>query len=242
MKIAILSDIHANYAALQAVLTDIDADCVDEIISLGDNIGYGPQPAEVIKTLREREIPSVLGNHEHAINRQHYFWRVNPSVQQSLEITTKLLSKKDLAYCAALPNFILHCGCRFVHGCPPESVITYLWNPSRVRMQRLFYSFPEQICFFGHTHILSCYIKKEEEYIKPEVSLGPLELHPGCRYMINPGSVGQPRDDIDRRAKYGVLDTEQQTFTYKAVAYDVAATIQLLEERGFPITNALRLQ
>ncbi len=241
MKIAIISDIHGNFQALQAVLADIDNLHIDEVISLGDNVGYGPQPQEVINTLKVRNIASVLGNHEHALNNASYFQRLNFPTQFSLDINRSLMEPESFIYCKSLPTYILRYGARFVHGCPPESVTTYLWDPSEIRMDRIFISMPEIICFFGHTHILSCYIGEKSHCQKMEVDIGSIELQPDCRYIINPGSVGQPRDSINFKAKYGIWDQENKTFEFRAVAYDVQTTKKLLREKKFPESNALRL-
>lgn len=241
MKIAIISDIHSNFEALQAVLADIDNQHIDEVISLGDNIGYGPQPEEVINTLKVRGIASVIGNHEHALNNTSYFQRLNPPTQFSLEKNRSLMGPESLVYCKNLPTYILRYGARFVHGCPPESITTYLWDPSEIRMARLFISMSETMCFFGHTHILSCYIRESSHFHKIETNIGAIELRPDCRYIINPGSVGQPRDLINFKAKYGIWDQKNGTFEFRAVAYNIQATKKLLREKKFPESNALRL-
>jgi predicted phosphodiesterase len=241
MRLAIISDIHSNFQALQAVLEDIQTMNIDQIISLGDNIGYGPQPEEVVTTLRAHKIPSVLGNHEHALNNRSYFQRLNFTTQHSLQINRDHMETESLAFCKTLPTFILDFKARFVHGCPPESVTTYLWDPSDTRMSRLFLSMPESICFFGHTHILSCYTAKGNHYYKKEAGLETIQLEPGVRYIINAGSVGQPRDRINKKAKYGILDQEAHIFEYRAVDYDVETTKALLKKMKFPESNALRL-
>jgi predicted phosphodiesterase len=241
MRLAIISDTHSNFQALQAVLADIDGQNIEGIISLGDNVGYGPQPEEVISTLKDRHIPSVLGNHEHALNNESYYQRLNPPAQFSLDINRRLMKAGSLAFCKTLPTFILRYGARFVHGSPPESVTSYLWDPSEVRMARLFISMPETMCFFGHTHIMSCYVADGSYFQKLEVEIGTINLRHGCRYIINPGSVGQPRDLITFKAKYGIWDQDAKSFEFRQTAYDVATTKKLLREYNFPESNALRL-
>lgn len=241
MRLAIISDIHSNFRALQAVLADIDDSGIDKIVSLGDNIGYGPEPEEVISTLMEREIISVLGNHELALNTAAYAGRLNPPTQHSLEITRSLMGPAALSFCGSLPTTLSLFDIRFVHGCPPESVTAYLWDPTITRLERLFTSFPETFCFFGHTHDLARYVACANHYSKDKVKIGETELAECSRFIINPGSVGQPRDGISNKAKYGILDTKKNTFEHRAVPYDVATTVALLRERKFPESNALRL-
>lgn len=241
MRIAILSDIHGNFQALQAVLADLQTVEVDRIVTLGDNIGYGPEPEEVVQTLIDRQILSVIGNHELALRSQSYFQRLNPTPRISLEITRTLLSEENLLYCMSLPVYLVEQNARFVHGCPPESITTYLLTPSSDRLARIFMSLPQTIGFFGHTHDLACYVNHGQVYWEKEVSIMNLELKPDRRYLINPGSVGQPRDGINNYAKYGVWDLDKKSFTWCAVPYNVQKTVQLLNERKFPQTNADRL-
>lgn len=241
MRIAVLSDIHGNFQALLAVLADLAGNEVDRIVTLGDNVGYGPEPEEVIKTLTEQKILSVVGNHELALRSRSYFQRLNSTPRISLEITCKLMSRESFAYCLSLPVYLVLHGARFVHGCPPESVTTYLWNPSEARLARIFAGFTECLGFFGHTHAVACYTAHEQGYREEETALKRLGLNPEHRYLINPGSVGQPRDGISNHAKYGIWDLQEQSFTWRAVPYDVQKSVRLLKERKFPRTNADRL-
>lgn len=241
MRLAILADIHGNFQALQAVLADMDGIGVDAVVSLGDNIGYGPEPEEVVRVLMGRGVPSVVGNHELALNSESCFRRLNTAPRTSLEISRQLMSPESLAYCKSLPVSLVQYGARFVHGCPPESATTYLWNPSDTRLTRIFTAFAEAICFFGHTHDLACYAARGQRCQVEEAALKTRVLAPDCRYVINPGSVGQPRDDFNNQAKYGIWDREEQTFTQRAVPYDVHKTVKLLRERNFPRSNADRL-
>ena len=241
MRLAILADIHGNFQALRAVLADMDGIGVDAVVSLGDNIGYGPEPEEVVRTLMARGVPSVVGNHELALNSESYFRRLNPVPRTSLEISRQLMSRESLAYCKSLPAFLVLHGARFVHGCPPESVTTYLRHPSDTRLARIFTVFAEPFCFFGHTHDPAIYAAHGQGYQVEEAALKTRVLAPECRYVINPGSVGQPRDDFNNQAKYGIWDREEHTFTQRAVPYDVHTTVRLLQERNFPRSNADRL-
>lgn len=241
MRLAVIADIHGNYQALQAVLADMDGIGVDAVVSLGDNIGYGPEPEEVVRALMERDVPSVIGNHELALHSRSSFLRLNPVPRISLEITRQLMSAETLAYCLSLPVYLVRHGARFVHGCPPESVTTYLWNPSDTRLARIFASFAEPFCFFGHTHDLACYVAHGQHCQMEEAALKTRVLAPDCRYVINPGSAGQPRDDFNNQAKYGIWDQDGHTFAQRAVPYDVEKTVSLLKERNFPRSNADRL-
>jgi predicted phosphodiesterase len=241
MRLAILADIHGNYQALQAVLADIALMGADRIFSLGDNIGYGPQPEEVVQTLRDHQVVSVMGNHELGLLSRSYCNRLNATARESLAITRSLLSPVSLVWLKALPAFHLCCDARFVHGCPPQSVTVYLHAPTETRLRRLFASYPERICFAGHTHDLGFYQQDDTTITSSEWQVERRRLDPGTRYLFLPGSVGQPRDALSRYAKYMFWDQEAATLEVRALAYDVQTTVRLLGERGFPVTNAKRL-
>jgi predicted phosphodiesterase len=126
MRIAIISDIHGNLDAFNQVLADIDRSDVDEIICLGDNIGYGPEPDQVIKTIEARQISSVIGNHELAVIQPKFLKWFNPIARKSLEKSLPLLSDQSLSYISKQKSYFVTHGCRFVHGFPPDSALIYM--------------------------------------------------------------------------------------------------------------------
>ena len=241
MTIAILSDIHANFQALEAALADIDSCSVEEIISLGDNIGYGPEPEVVIKTLQERNILSIMGNHELGLAKPSYFAGLNPDAKKSLEIQLTMMGPDSIDYCIELPQIMIRHGARFIHGCPPRSLTSYLYYPSMKTMERIFAGYPERFCFFGHLHSFERYILATQGCSYEQPVLGVYRFDNKSRYLLNPGSVGQPRDGINRKAKYGIWDVEAGTFELRAVEYDSATTKRLLREHNFPKMNSRRL-
>ncbi|HHO46857.1 MAG TPA: metallophosphoesterase [Desulfobacteraceae bacterium] len=241
VRIAVISDIHANLAALEAVLEDIDAENIGSIISLGDNIGYGPDPEEVMLRLRERGVTSIQGNHEFALLNRTYFNRMNPDPRKSLELTLPLLSPESLDLIVNLQPVMIRNGARFVHGCPPASPTSYLFYPSVIALEKIFGAFPERLCFYGHTHTLNFFVAGLPPEQGLEVDPGLHRLEPDKRYIINPGSVGQPRDGINNHAKYLIWDGGRDTVTFKAVRYEVMRTVNKLRRLGFPDFNAQRL-
>ena len=242
MRVAVIADIHGNYRALESVFADIDKLGIDEIISLGDNIGYGPEPEEVVLALLRRNVTSVMGNHELGLISVGYFNRLNPGAKESLEITKNLLSEKSLCWLGNLPAVYLCHGARFVHGCPPQSMTAYLFSPSANRLQRIFSTYPETYCFAGHTHNLSWFALKDNMVTCSKLKTGSFALSRDCRHLILPGSIGQPRDQLNSKAKYCVWDTGALSIEIRAVNYDVDTTIRLLKERHFPVANAIRLK
>lgn len=241
MRLAIIADIHGNYRALDAVLADIAGNGADRIVSLGDNIGYGPEPEEVVKTLQAYRVLSVMGNHELALISRSYFNRLHANARESLVLTRSLLSPDSLTWLADLPPVCCCFGARFVHGSPPQSMTVYLHNPTDTRLYRLFATFKERFCFAGHTHALGWYEFEGASLYRHEPGLERRILEPNRRYLILPGSVGQPRDTLGWQAKYLLWDQEAATMEIRAVAYDVQTTVHLIKERGFPAVNAKRL-
>ena len=243
MRLAILSDIHGNYRALQAVLEDIALQAIDKIITLGDNIGYGPEPESVILRLKADNIDSLMGNHELALVSTSYFSRLNFIAQESLAITRSLLSPPSLQWLANLQPVILRNQARFCHGCPPASITKYLYAPSKIRLTRIFSDYHEQVCFSGHTHMLQRFILHQNQEITTQnLQVGVFRLLDDKRYLIIVGSVGQPRDSINNKAKYAIWDTVNTSCEIRQVEYDVETTIELLKKQNFPIHNAQRLK
>lgn len=242
MRVAVIADIHGNYRALEAVFADIDKLGIDEIISLGDNIGYGPEPEQVVQALLQRNVFSVMGNHELGLISVGYFNRLNPGAQESLQITKRMLSGDSLCWLGNLPTVYLRHGARFVHGCPPQSMTAYLFAPSANRLHRIFSTYPETYCFAGHTHSLSWFTLSDNMVMCNTLKIGVASLSRNARHLLLPGSVGQPRDQLNAKAKYCVWDTGALNIEIRAVDYDVDTTVRLLKEGHFPISNAIRLK
>ncbi|BDD86682.1 metallophosphoesterase family protein [Desulfofustis limnaeus] len=242
MRIAVIADIHGNSQALDAVLVDLDEQSIDATVSLGDNVGYGPEPERVVRTLIARNIISVCGNHELALTHDGYFRLLNPTCRHSLALTKELLSAASREWLAELPPVLVRDTIRFLHGCPPASPTEYLFEPSPPRLRRIFASYPEPLCFAGHTHLLNHFaLSPAGDLSTTPLAIGCTSLNAGCRHLLVCGSVGQPRDDQDNRAKYGIWDDERSCLEVRAVAYDVETTVRLLHLKGFPEINARRL-
>lgn len=241
MRMAVISDIHANLEAFRAVLADLREQAPDLVYCLGDNLGYGPEPEAVVELLRAQGIPSVMGNHELGLVEPDGLARFNPSARRSLEITRELISQATLDYCRGLPRFLSAHGRRFVHGLPPDSPIRYLFEVRGRELAAIMRQLPEPVCFVGHTHELGLVVLGADgQAHAQDLPIGRTMLPPGRRVLVNAGSVGQPRDG-DNRAKYLVHDDEEGSIEVRAVAYDIAKTVRGIMERGFPEFNAARL-
>ncbi|MFZ7126431.1 MAG: metallophosphoesterase family protein [Desulfobacterales bacterium] len=241
MKIALLSDIHGNHDALEAVLEDIAQAGAGEIFSLGDNIGYGGEPVRVMETLLARGISSVLGNHELAIRQPEHLGWFNPQARRSLERTRELLTAEALHVITALPEWRTVRGMRLVHGFPPDSALIYQFQVTESERDRIMDSMDEAICFIGHTHFPDLLTWDGHHSRRIDFQKGVVELKPGDRYIVNVGSVGQPRDGSNN-AKYVVYDPDAATVELRHVPYDVESAVEKILEAGFPAQNAWRLR
>ncbi|QTA86129.1 metallophosphoesterase family protein [Desulfonema magnum] len=248
MKIAVISDIHGNLDAFREVLADIDRSNVDAIISLGDNIGYGPEPEGVVRLIRKRKIPSVMGNHELVVaDRRHLEW-FNPIARKSLQKTISMLSNDSINFICGMKPYILCKKYRFVHGFPPDSPTTYLFHVSEEKLQEVFEQMKEEICFIGHTHELEIIGFDRRAISHPdEKAITRTPMHKGItflydekKYIINVGSVGQPRDG-DNNSKYVIWDTLNYHIEVKYIPYDIATVVNKIFKAGLPKAHANRL-
>lgn len=240
MRVAILSDIHGNLEAFQEVLLDLDRQRVDGAVSLGDNVGYGPEPEEVVRLLQARRIPSVMGNHEWGLTDQVNREWFNPMARIALERTEELLSEESLAYCRSLPFYWMEGGCRFVHGCPPDDVVTYLIHLSAQEQENLLLDMRERICFVGHTHDLRLLEIDHDALSTRKLGPGIHEMNGDGPWLINAGSVGQPRDG-DNRAKYLIWEPENRILEARFIYYDIVKTAEAILAAGIPRVYADRL-
>ena len=240
IRIAILSDIHGNLEALLAVLRDLDRLRADRIVSLGDNIGYGPEPEDVLRTLESLAVPSVMGNHELGIvDPGSRSWFNKPALQ-SLTITQRLLSDRSLEAISRLPATLEAEGGLLVHGCPPESITRYIFEVSASEMLDLMDGLEQVTCFVGHSHVLSLYCHDGAHVAEQPLREGVTELSHCRRCIVNAGSVGQPRDG-DNRAKYLIWEPAERCLEVRCIPYDIAKTAARIIARGFPRFNADRL-
>lgn len=241
MRLAVLSDIHANLDALRAVLADMDALGVTQAVSLGDVIGYGPDPEACVALVRERGIPSVLGNHEHAMLREAHKRWFNPQARRAVEITETLIGAQTRAWLHTLPTSLVVAGARCVHGYPPDNLHLYLHAVSDARLEQTLAHMAEPLCFVGHTHDLAQAHWDGARLSRGVLPPGALALERGSRHLLSVGSVGQPRDDFDTTAKYAVYDPANHVCEVRCVAYDARPVAERILALGVPDTYARRL-
>jgi len=239
LKIAIISDIHGNLEALLAVLKDIGHQRVERVACLGDCVGYGADPGAVLQVLRSEEIPCILGNHEEAAYDEAVVEWFNPQARAAIERTRELLSDHEIEAFKYWPRTMEVEGALCVHGFPPRSVETYLFEVPRARVAEVLEELPQSLCFVGHTHTLQMIAWDGERVRNYRLSEGTLALE-DAKYIVNVGSVGQPRDG-DNRAKYVIWDLENQNLEIRYVAYNIARASQKILDVGMPDICAKRL-
>jgi predicted phosphodiesterase len=240
MRIAVISDIHANQDAFKQVLMDIEKSNIDDMICLGDNIGYGPEPEQVVTMIKDHNIPTVLGNHELAVIDQNYLSLFNPLARKSLLRTIELLSEETINFIYGLEPFLVRYECRFVHGFPPASAAMYLFQVSEDELLLTFKQMKERICFLGHTHRLEIIDFNGQVVTRAPLTKTITNLDRDHQYIINIGSVGQPRDG-DNSAKYVIWDTLNDNIEVKFIPYNIVSVIDKIIATGFPIEHAVRL-
>lgn len=240
MRVLIISDVHANLTALDAVLGDAGA--VDKIWCLGDMVGYGPDPNECIQ--RVQSLPNflcLLGNHDVATLGQIDTAVFNTDARQAIHWTQDVLIPENLDYLARMPQkHEVDDLITLVHGSPRKPIWEYLIN-ERIATQN-FAFFDTHYCFVGHSHVPAIYhILNGQEYaylIEPVLDQ-PTTITP--RAIINPGSVGQPRDR-NPDASYLILDFENAVIEYRRTAYDIEAVQQRMAAVGLPERHIERLK
>lgn len=235
MRLGVIADIHSNLPALNEVLLDLASEQVEGYLVLGDLIGYGPYPNECIEVLQKLPNAAIIvGNHDWAAIELEDISLFNEEARQAILWTRSALSKEMIEYLGSLEYILNKNQYMLVHGSPRDPLDEYLINTER--FEKNIPSLKADICFVGHSH-LPLYFTKQKETGALEmraiqdqevVTLGPDKIH-----LINPGSVGQPRDR-DARASYGIFDTQNLTFMQKRKAYDIAAVQAKMTEQQLP--------
>lgn len=239
MRVLVISDIHANYTALMAVLKD--AGEVDETWCLGDLVGYGPDPNAVIEEVRDiKNLLCLLGNHDVAAIGKMPLETFNGDARRSLMHHEKVLTATNMDFMRSLPTKTKVRGeATIAHGSPRDPLWEYILNSLTARLN--FDHFDTPWCFVGHSHIQSIFVRDEKsdrvtvEQTRPDVTI---QLHP--KLILNPGSVGQPRDR-DPRAAYAIYDTEARTWTPKRAMYNISEVQERIRAAGLPEKHAVRI-
>ncbi len=217
MRFGLLGDIHANLVALDAVLADMGP--VDQYWCLGDVVGYGPQPSECIERLCELDHVVVMGNHDAAAIGRISARSFNGDARRAIEWTSRQLDRSDSSYIRGMPDKLQHDQVLLVHASPSDPLWEYITSTSQAA--EAFESTDAPYTFVGHTHIPLVFLLDAQGTILPGTPSDKMLLRLGNeRLLINPGSVGQPRDG-DPRAAYAIIDTGTATVEFHRVEYDI---------------------
>ncbi len=218
VRLAILSDIHSNLEALNRTLNALTDEDLDAIYCLGDVVGYNADPAACVDLVRERCDAVVAGNHDLAVARKEGLDALPPDGQAAARHNRAQLSDAQRKYLADRPLTVQAANCTFVHA-TPDAPTAWKRLTSYPDAQDQFTHFETDVCFIGHTHVPAVMADK----------LGVLQPRPGHRFLINVGSVGQPRDQ-NPRLSFGLFDTD--TFAYRNVRleYDAHTAAQKIRD------------
>lgn len=243
MRLLVFSDVHANATALEAVL-EACAGRWDQAVCLGDIVGYGPDPNEVVERVRSLVSAIVRGNHDKAACGLSDLEDFNPVARAAAEWTRSQLLPKNLRYLQSLPNGPLQAGgVALVHGAV-EDEDEYVFGGDQALAGLL--DSPCSLTFFGHTHIQGGFVYDGAQVERAAAAppwgsnLAIISLEPKARYLLNPGSVGQPRDG-DPRAAFAIADLEQRKVEFWRTPYDISAVQDRMERAGAPAALVLRL-
>ncbi len=243
MRYLILSDIHGNWDALAAVQRSLRRERFDGMLVLGDLVGYGAEPDRVVTAVRRLPEPLyvVRGNHDRVVADLRLAGGFNAAAQEAAEWTAEHLDDANLRYLQQLPTgpLVVDEQVAICHGSPLHED-DYLLSPAAAA--EAFAALPRRVTFFGHTHIASAFVRQPDGEVEgSRVGEGSLELEPGCRYLLNPGSVGQPRDQ-DPRASFMTYDGDKGEVSWYRVDYAVRRAQKRIVAAGLPPILADRLE
>lgn len=236
MKVGLISDVHGNIHALRAVEKRLNELNVEEVWCLGDTVGYGAFPNQCVEWVRSNCSVVLLGNHELALLGFVDLFLLNDYARRAIEWTKGVIKEEHLEFLRNLGVQSFTECCQLVHD-TPESPGSMEYILTKEDAYRALLSQKRDICFFGHTHIPAAYRLLSSTVDK--LSIYSLSFNAG-RYLVNPGSVGQPRDN-DPRASFGIFDTELMRFSLYRVEYDVRAAAREILRAGLPDYLAARL-
>ncbi len=236
MRYGVFGDIHGNLEALLCVLADAEEQGAERLLCVGDLVGYGADPSEVIERMRERDALVVAGNHDWAAVDKISVDYFNADARDSIEWTRRNLSSDELDYIRSLELTAAVDGITLVHSSPfsPEY---FDYIQTRYDVQLAFDHLDGEICFVGHSHVPVMFVDTDpvDYFLQPE-----LDVPPQNRVIVNVGSVGQPRD-LDPRACYVIYDTDERRVYMRRLDYDLHAASERMVAAGLPATNAARI-
>lgn len=240
MRIAVITDIHGNRPALEAVLAEIDEERVDRVWCLGDIVGYGAEPDACCELTAERADVCLVGNHDLAVRGDISLSEFSRGAELAARWTQETLSGEHLAYLHELEPKGVERGVGLYHASPRDPVWEYVL--STLQAELCLDAQPERVCLIGHSHVALAFMRQEGNAAtgEPCPAGTKLDLDEG-EWLVNPGSVGQPRDG-DPRAAWLMLDTTAWTAHFRRTEYDIPAAAAAIRAARLPDSLAERLQ
>ncbi len=234
MRYAIISDIHSNYTALYTVLQSMPRFMIDKIICLGDIVGYGAEPNECLAAVQKECDYVIMGNHDQALVNPKAAKRFNEEAKISILWNREQTKEKYFSFLESLAMRIKASDFYCVHASPLHPEKWGYVTPGKVTSKE-WNSFEAPICFIGHSHIPVVISKKGGK-----IDHSIVEIEEGDKYIINVGSIGQPRDG-DRRLSFGIYDQEEKVFELIRMEYDYKKAVKKIRKAGLPVYNSNRL-
>ncbi len=238
VEIAILSDIHSNLQALEAVLAECQVRGINRFFCLGDIVGYGANPLECLKRIRSLRCPTVIGNHDYYVATGELDANLNPVAFAGIRHSMKSLKAAERRWLRARPIVVVKPTFTLVHAslCEP---LEWEYVSDRPQARRSLLEQTTPLCFCGHTHVPRLFLW--EQAPPPEqVGESKFRFSRESRALLNPGSVGQPRNE-DPRAQFAIFNPEEFTVELVAIDYDIAGAAQAILDAGLPEYLAERL-
>ncbi len=239
MKILVYSDIHANAEAFEKVMENLPGLGPDLLVSLGDVVGYGADPGRCVELVRENSDIRICGNHDLAASGHTEGKHFNGTAALSIEWTRQALNDHQKKLLEEYEPIYSYERCLFAHA-SPFSPLNWEYIYTVAQAERIFNEFGEKYIFVGHTHIPGVISFDKKNGARVEHG-NDIEIRPGARYLINPGSVGQPRDGISA-ASFAFIDLVKGRIEIHRIAYDVIGAQKKIRWNGLPESLALRLK
>ena len=242
MKLGIISDVHSNLPALKTVLDHLEGKGIDQLICCGDVVGYGPNPNECIELLRDWGVTSVVGNHDQIGLKRESSSRLNSMGKAAIKWTRKVLTKSSKDFLAGLPKERelevegYEPRLKLVHGAPMDPLWTYIMDQREAYLSFRNLDQSHPIALFGHTHLPRIFAQHGEDIDRLEASSnnGGVNLKEDRKFLINPGSVGQPRDG-NWRTSFAVMEFEDGvTVDHRRLEYNAEETRDMILRAGLP--------
>jgi predicted phosphodiesterase len=238
MRVAVISDVHANYHALETVLEEIDREAVDAIWCLGDTVGYGPLPNECCTAVQERADVSLVGNHDLVVLGELTVSDFNDEAAVAALWTSEVLTKRSRDFLERLKPSGEVEGVDLFHASARDPIWEYVLTEEAARAT--FELSDADLILVGHSHVALAITQNGSAVLGGQAAAGA-EVDLEGRWLLNPGSVGQPRDG-DPRAAWMLLDLGRRFAAFRRVQYSVQETQSEMRERGLPGTLAARLE